>query len=840
MIDILQSCDSRVHSISRVIDEFHSGRDWGRDQSSLDASLRHDVAARLERRTKPVQSLPRISHRECIEASYQFGKIFGISETLGLEGAQLDTASRLAHLFLRGVFDERDSARNIAADLFENIGREYLRLRKKNNAGIAFTNSALAILEKFSVSRTELKNVHKRLVMAQDLRNKGVDWAYTEFQLGICERMQAQGDGYPTRVLLGAWERFQRARRVFARSEGFPEEMWYIFGKNLAETVECLVESLRREHLEAIYEIHGAELPEPLRNDFAGKEVEMMEMLILNPQACGLGEVPSWLNQEIDLTSIESHIKEAQDELSAASNILSEEGGDQIWWLQNRMANIGEVRRVNIFNALSSASLHLTWRKGDVQTYFSRAVTMIGAEIEEGLESAYFNVIQNLVRCVDTIQRDWSEEFAREFFVENGLRLRFLACELAANREWKDAFRVLEMTRGVAFMSQAHGLIENENMSAEDGGDKTDMVHLTHSPSHTAIIARSANGEYFGKVFPSTSGRRLAAIFSGLGDEKGFVTLLLTRPTGASREGLERSLGRVQELLVEVADFLSNDLTSKYLTIIPGGYYQVVPLGLYKNSNGGRVSDCITSCFMPAAWVTEKNRVTPDSCQPSCTVDFVDASNVSGLARLRYSPLEKIAVAGRNWSCRDVAPTKVDFLSALRSEGAALHFSGHSLADVNPFESALALSGSNLTVRDIVADKNNVNFVFLSSCESGLAYNAHETEDYLSIQSAFIYGGARAAIGTMWPVRDFTAFCFASRFYSELKALSNSSSKNWITAHKSTQIWMRRVTAGELLNFISAFEPGEELLTRLNSMPSDSKVFGSILDWCAFSVMGIL
>ncbi len=839
MFNILESCNSSVPSISRAFDEFRRGREWGNGQSGLEASLLLRVAARLEDRTLPVMSLPRISFEKSLEASYQFGKLFGISEILVTEDGQLDAISRVAQILIRGVFEERDSARDLGADLFQKIAHEYIRLGRKNDAGMALTNSALAQLERFSVPKEELDNIHARLVRAQGMRDKGADWAYTEFQLGICERMQAQSSGYSMVTLAQSWRRFQRSKKAFAHSGGFPEEMWYVFGINLTETVECMEESLRRVHLKQLYGTHGDGIPDSLKESFNGRQIEMLEMLIVNPQACGLKETPGWLDQDFDLSSISGHIRDARDELSAASKYLSGEQRDQIWWLLNKMERLGKIRRGMKFNQLSKMALERTWARQDLQTYFARAITLIGAEIESGLEADYFELVENLTQCVDTVWENWSTEFVREFFKKHGLQLRFLACELADHCMWEESFRVLEMTRGVVLLSPGRESTANDNSNKACGGAKTDLVHLTHSPTHSAVVGKSASGEYFGKVFPEISGHRLSAIFSGLGEEKGLVTVLLTRPSGANREDLEGALNRVQEALVGVADFLSGESISDCLAIIPGGYYQVVPMGLYLNSEGMRLNECVGTSLMPSAWVAEKNRVAANSGELANTLNFVDASDVPGLAKLSYSPFEKLAVTKWGWVSRNVTPTRVDLLAALQNSGAALHYTGHSLASVNPHKSALALYGSSLTVRDILYAEKNVEYVFLSSCESGLSYNAFETEDFLSIQSSFIYGGAQAAIGTMWPVRDFTAFCFAARFYFELNLHPENEVGGWIAAHRNTQLWMRSVTAEKLIEFFAGFDENSEMVGRVRSLEGKDRIFESILDWGAFSVMGV-
>jgi len=55
----------------------------------------------------------------------------------------------------------------------------------------------------------------------------------------------------------------------------------------------------------------------------------------------------------------------------------------------------------------------------------------------------------------------------------------------------------------------------------------------------------------------------------------------------------------------------------------------------------------------------------------------------------------------------------------------------------------------------------------LSACRSASGY-ALETEGMISLARAFLVSGARAVVGSLWPLRDDEAAAFFERFYAHL------------------------------------------------------------------------
>lgn len=121
-------------------------------------------------------------------------------------------------------------------------------------------------------------------------------------------------------------------------------------------------------------------------------------------------------------------------------------------------------------------------------------------------------------------------------------------------------------------------------------------------------------------------------------------------------------------------------------------------------------------------------------------------------------------------------------LNAVLRGGAydVIHYAGHARFDTaQPEESALLLHrGELLPAEKIGRLLNGRPLVFVNACESGKTANEKKPQAvgrYLQrpaegLATSFIYGGALAYIGSVWPVYDDAAAAFAVAFYNDLIA----------------------------------------------------------------------
>lgn len=117
-----------------------------------------------------------------------------------------------------------------------------------------------------------------------------------------------------------------------------------------------------------------------------------------------------------------------------------------------------------------------------------------------------------------------------------------------------------------------------------------------------------------------------------------------------------------------------------------------------------------------------------------------------------------------------------------------IHFTSHShLAIDLPESTYVVLRSDNredgrLTIPEILNLKLESDLIVLSSCESGLGAsrfynpvavnNYHPLDEFISLNRAFLIGGAKKAISTFWTVQDEASAEFMHKFYHYLTASS--------------------------------------------------------------------
>ena len=104
---------------------------------------------------------------------------------------------------------------------------------------------------------------------------------------------------------------------------------------------------------------------------------------------------------------------------------------------------------------------------------------------------------------------------------------------------------------------------------------------------------------------------------------------------------------------------------------------------------------------------------------------------------------------------------------------AILHLAAHAVVDdLAPQRSFVLLAAGGgedglLQAREIADLDLDGKVVVLSAC-SGIAGRGIESEGVISLARAFLVSGARAVVGSLWPLRDDEAAQFFDRFYARL------------------------------------------------------------------------
>jgi CHAT domain-containing protein len=209
-------------------------------------------------------------------------------------------------------------------------------------------------------------------------------------------------------------------------------------------------------------------------------------------------------------------------------------------------------------------------------------------------------------------------------------------------------------------------------------------------------------------------------------------------------------------------------------------------------------------------------------------------------------------------------------------EASVIHMACHGTFEIRtPESSGIHLPGGELLpiARLKRTDRYHLNarLVFLSCCESGITGWSIPPDEFVGFLPSLLKCGARAAIGSLWPVYDDAAMCLCLKFYQVYLDEDGTPKMNPAAALSSAKSWLREVSAAELIEtgWISENEIIEILGTRRNtrmlrirpvgdsqpipewdesaSTPQEHKAspeqlklkpFSSPVDWAAFILLG--
>ena len=151
------------------------------------------------------------------------------------------------------------------------------------------------------------------------------------------------------------------------------------------------------------------------------------------------------------------------------------------------------------------------------------------------------------------------------------------------------------------------------------------------------------------------------------------------------------------------------------------------------------------------------------------------------------------------------AATPETVLAALKGK-THWHFSTHATFNrEEPRRSALAMKGgATLSVGSLLEadDLGRPRLVVLSACETGLHDIDRTPEEFIGLPGAFMTIGARAVLGTLWPVDDRATAMLTARFYD----LHLSEGLAPATALRKAQLWLKSATREDLARYARAAE----------------------------------
>ncbi|WP_415043160.1 CHAT domain-containing protein [Gordonia sp. (in: high G+C Gram-positive bacteria)] len=707
--------------------------------------------------------------------------------------------------------------------LFMDLANDAAEARERRNEAMALTNAALAVCEMHNANREQILDAQTTLERALRMRPRGsVDYAYSLINLSIARYQAARYTREPdrSRTFTNCVRGLDQARKLFRKHhERIPLDAYY---GNLADVLSAWLQYEVRRTWE-----RSASLPNETDPEYDAELGSYAALATVNPSILGLDETPEWVPQLKDSISLAiksvPQLRANIEKISryvAQSELKSPRVAVKLFQIQTILAPLDG------HPPIPYSALDTVWEEEDYEQYSIWAIRISSWEgAQRETSTQYTILLQRLAWCLSYFRRHWSIDQINRLMSRNPLSFRLAACELARLGNWEFAFHLLESSRGlVASGSQ-------QDFEVRDHNDlEVAWFHVTHSPRATYIVKRCGD-EYFGREFCELSGEKLASLFLNLvGDN-----LLLSQDS--DRRATSRSAMHICEELAPIADWISKNSDSR-VALMPGGLYQAFPIW----SVGALASDVFTGSRLVSSAPSRSLALRfRHESEADATVDVLEACDVAGSPPLQLGRLEPYFIQDALNGKIDIHLSSASFSAlrdALQDSRGILHFSGHSRADLDPYDSFLLTYGAQVTVRDLLRLPIMKDLVFLGSCQSGLARNLMHQDEFLSLQTALYYGGARCVVGTLWPISDAAALAFSVRFYRYLsKFLDFRDSAQYVRriqeAHSYATSWLKNASRRDVNELFTSPE-NQDIFTR----DLDELAF-NYYDWAAYAIVGV-
>lgn len=782
-----------------------------------------------------LESADRISRAEmtveqAIEAATLYGKTEKIAMELNDSTQVLISRTRFAQVLARAVLPNRDEGKIESSLRLRSIGEEYLKSGDRKSAAIELTNSALQILELHNPTKDQLINAQDSLRRTRGMRTSGsLDFAYSEINLALADRLLAQYAPQKNGrdLFMPIIKSLDRAARIFKKNnaKGYRS----IYYKNVVQVFSAWL-NLEIELSHSALQATNMPADFIAPNEFFVERGQSARLVSSNPAAFGFQTAPAWIPTQAEaLAHALEKIPELEVRISAVDKFLENSSNSNA----GVRAKLFELRSILTpllglpeppFDAFDNF-----WDCGDLERYFLHARDFLTWEQAPNYASdRYVTLLVRVLTCVRSFRSSWSEYDIERFLRRNPVALRFAACELGRLESWKEAFELLELSRGLESSRTTTEPGPDDSEASQDG---ISWIHLTHSPRATYAIL-CVDGSYFGNEFTHANGKVLAAEFSGF-SPKGLLMGQSVGDRSASRE----AASRIEYILRPIMNWITKQVGRISITM-SGGYFQAFPVWAVGDFGNAILDSTKLMTHAPSRAIARINRENLNENLAKVLVSVQDASAVPGNTPLELSSIEAdfISAVTPDWITAQFDATSETIKDALESSS-LLHFTGHSVSEIDPMESRLLTYGTPLTVREILSANVTADVVVLGSCQSALAQNMHLQDEVLSIQTAIYYAGAHYAIGTFWPITDLVGFIFTLRFYGSLadsavRCRADINDERVLGAWSKSVSWMRSATVEDVNTVLAGHT------TRRMKVSAPKENAFQLYDWAAFCVVG--
>lgn len=775
------------------------------------------------------------SNDDLLAAAEHLGFAYHIAHLSDERLWKLQAAALLGHAYRSFDISDRDAAKHAAHDQLVFAAERLARLGYRRSAAIEKTNAAMALLEKHVVTDADLNRVRQYLEFSRQHKDpESVDWAYTEFATAVYHvQLRSQSTAHRVEKLRQARQHMESASAIF---QAHREPLSVVVAAEYAHLLAVQYDAAVEHRVATAVLEHRDELPPVLYANVESVPLLVGGILESNPVAAGLSETPLWLIEAAHspiepatAAQLAHAAQELRHDLATATESDRSAISHARWWL----ARVDwELDKTPAHLAALHTAVEDLSDDRDQSLFVEYGIFACWAGRLHLGTPAPPSLLTKIADAYLTIVTSTQEERIARFVRTFDHQIRFVAGALADQGAWDKAARILETTRLLiygrdAIQTQQH----NSSMPT------TAWVYLTHSPEATYVIVCQDGKPVTGQRLTSHNGERLTQlVLSYRQDQLG----LLTAHESWIKSDLTEAATRAMDGLTDVRDAIRH-LTAQAqdVLLILSGLYAVLPI------TAALIDAHPTSAGIIAA-VPARQAVNPEPVGwPLAAALFhgVTAASVPGERVLTCAPMEVSNIVRSLTSIPSPPVTAVVTADVSRDEVVTavtqsdiVHFSGHSDADTaEPLKSALVLQDCHLPVADILGlDLGQLKLLTLSSCASSTASVASLGSEYLGIHSAFHYAGCHFVIGTLWPVYDFTAAIFMTRFYDELARNPQLDLRSVSAGVQAAQQWMKNATLRDVERYAAQLDPGIAVPESFAAGPDHARPFGTPRDWAAF------
>lgn len=751
---------------------------------------------------------------------------YEIIETLGIMHTKFSTT-------------DSDEASDSGAALLKKSAIGFIQTGDVNRAAIAYTNAAVALLEKSTITAKEL--AHIKAYIDFGLRYKrldSIDWAYSQAALGMYyERLPSVDIDEQIRNMQLSREASIRALELFDAHDVSPSILALV---SISRVERELFSAKRRQRRSQAVLAHLDELPEPVRETASIIPDSTADNIESNPAVFGFDDVPQWLSpRREDAPDAEdtAMLMAARQRLIKPNQQFAGESD-----FRARLTCQFEAAEINInlqsYSEAYAEFLKIVSMHGDdlkTEELIRRGLRTIGLAEHCG-EVPPSNLLLQVADAFKRIGDKRDKKRLEIFLRRNPAKARFVACELCRHGLFDDAISLIEASR-VLLHSDHLAESQNSQIFTSLGPTSTQWVYVTHSARGTYVILRpdDASSEATGTFVPELTGLNLSELQFSFAYES--LGLTFSQEPGIGSRHLSDATKRALEVLAPLTRAIVESVSdSAGICLILGGLYATLPVSAALSVEKSASLPYIA--VVPSRSRTAREHFAIDLSDETSLI-ALSVPAAPGMQTLANPPREVRAVQqfveqiGVKSQVVNQA-ARLDFETAYE-EANILHYSGHSFADpLEPLKGALILSDGTYSFANILSLPPTVNLLLttMSSCQSGQISTGVLADELISLSSALLYRGCRFVISTLWPVLDSASYVFMSRFYWAISSWHRLDIRCLSTCLTSTQLWMRSSTTAEIAAFMQ--ENGLEVPHFFKRLSDDATPFEPPRIWAAY------